>query len=101
MLTDPYIILGLDREPTDEDVRKAYLEAIRLCPPEKDADTFQRIQMAYDVIKTKRQRMELKLFNRQSPTLEDILGQAISQPPVSTQRPNLSTIQALLRQSFK
>lgn len=97
MLQDPYIILEINLNASDEDVRKAYLMAIRLCPPEKNTLAFQRIQVAYDSIKTKRQRIEHNLFNSVIPSPEDIMAQAASFQSSSTkQRPSLKTLQALL-----
>jgi len=101
MLNDPYIILELNRKASDEDVRKTYLKAIQLCPPEKDADGFQRIKVAYDAVKTKQQRIEFDLFNYETPSLEDIVGQAASRSSGTTRRPSLSTIQALLVPTIK
>ncbi len=101
MLKDPYIILALDRKTTDEEVRKAYLEAIRLCPPEKDAEVFQQIQTAYDAIKTHRLRLQRELFHYQSPSPEDLIAQAVSNSSTSPQRPSLANFQALLNRSTK
>jgi len=101
MLKDPYIILALDRKTTDEEVRKAYLEAIRICPPEKDAKMFQQIQSAYDAIKTHRQRLQRELFNYQLPSPEDLIAQAASNSTMSPQRPSLANFQALLHRSTK
>jgi len=96
MLTDPYLILGLNRKPTDEDVRKAYLKAIRICPPEKDSETFHRIQVAYDEIKTQRLRLAKKMFNYQLPSPEDFIMEAVSKSPTSSVRPSLAAFKALL-----
>ena len=102
MLKDPYIILGLERQKvTDEAVRKAYLNAIRACPPENDAAAFKRIQSAYATIKTKRQRMEHELFNYQFPSAEDIIAQAAYSTTEPPGRPSLASIQALLRYTLK
>jgi len=101
MLKDPYIILSLDRKTTDEEVRKAYLEAIRLYPPEKDTEVFQQIQIAYDDIKTHRLRLQRELFHYQLPSPEDLVAQAASHSSTSPQRPTLANFQALLNRSTK
>lgn len=102
MLKDPYTILELDRQKiSDEDVRKAYLNAIRFCPPEKDADAFQRVQAAYDSIKTHRQRIAYDLIDYQFPSAEDIIAQAARHSTEPQGRPSLASIQALLRYTTK
>ncbi len=57
-----YFILGLDLNTTDEEIRKRYLELIKLHTPEKDPDRFQEITSAYEQIKTHRSRILGKLF---------------------------------------
>ncbi len=102
MLKDPYTILGLERQKvSDEDVRQAYINAIRLCPPENNADAFQRVQAAYDAIKTKRQRIKHDLFDYQFPSAEDIIAQAARHSTEIPGRPSLASIQALLRYTIK
>ena len=38
-MTDPYGVLGVPDTADDAAIRAAYLEAIRLCPPERDKGT--------------------------------------------------------------
>ena len=62
-LLDPYIILGLDpSEATDETVRQAYLRKLKEYPPDRDARLFQRIHQAYQILQTRKNRRNLKLF---------------------------------------
>ena len=96
-MLDPYLILGVSRETTDDEVRKAYLIAIRNCPPEQDSVRFQRAQRAYDTIKTQRLRLKHGLFNHEPPTAEDLLAQAAKQFTTRCARPDIATFQALLR----
>ena len=96
-MLDPYLILDVPRQTTDDEVRKAYLKAIRDCPPEQDSARFQRIQRAYDTIKTQRLRLKHGLFNHEPPMPEDLMAQAATRFTPNPARPDLATFQALLR----
>ncbi len=62
-MIDPYQILEIDSEnATDESVRKAYLNATRKHPPDRDPKNFERIRYAYNMIQTETKRLELDLF---------------------------------------
>lgn len=97
MLKNPYLILGIEKTTTDDAVRKAYLNAIRQCPPEKDAVIFQSIQSAYEQIKTHRLRLAYHLFNAQTPSAADLLAHVAMKTEKKPQRPTAAMIRALLR----
>jgi DnaJ-class molecular chaperone len=62
-MIDPYQILGVDsHKTTDEAVRKAYMEAIKKHPPDRDPKAFERIRNAYDLIDVEQKRIQLDLF---------------------------------------
>ncbi len=61
MLTS-HLTLGLDIGASDEEIRKRYLELIKLHTPEKDPDRFQKITRAYEKISSSRRRIRTKLF---------------------------------------
>ncbi len=48
---DPYRILGLVPEADEGQVRRAYSQAVRRCPPETDAPGFTRIRQAYELLR--------------------------------------------------
>lgn len=62
-VTNPYDVLGLTREVTDEQVREAYLRLVRSFPPDTEPKTFNRVSEAYDKIKDERARLEYDLFS--------------------------------------
>ena len=62
-VTNPYDVLGLTREVTDEQVREAYLRLVRSFPPDTEPETFNRVSAAYDKIKNERARLEYDLFS--------------------------------------
>ncbi|MCB9883533.1 MAG: J domain-containing protein [Planctomycetes bacterium] len=59
---NPFSILGVTPEATDEDIRLAYLEAVKRHPPERDAERFQAIVQAFQSIRTEEDRRKRDLF---------------------------------------
>jgi len=58
-----YLTLGLSPDVSDYDIRKSYLDLVKKNTPEKNPDRFRQITEAYEKIKTKRRRIESKIFN--------------------------------------
>lgn len=68
----PYAVLGLDTElVSDEEVRNAYLERVRVHPPETDPDQFQIIHAAYEAIQTEQKRL-LRRYDQPVPDWQDL-----------------------------
>jgi DnaJ-class molecular chaperone len=61
---NPFHLLGVARTACDEEIRSAYLGAIKESPPERDARRFAELTRAYESIKDERSRFEYILFNR-------------------------------------
>ncbi|MGE3540514.1 MAG: molecular chaperone DnaJ [Candidatus Tectimicrobiota bacterium] len=59
---DPFAVLGLDDSADDAAVRAAYLQALRLAPPDRDPTGFQRLRAAYDTLRNADSRLDLRLF---------------------------------------
>lgn len=45
-----YEVLGVSKDATKEEIRKAYAKKIRECPPNENRDEFSKIQDAYDIL---------------------------------------------------
>jgi len=60
---NPYLVLGVPREADDATIRRAYLEAIKLAPPDRDPLRFQALNVAYEQIKDETSRHRYTLFN--------------------------------------
>ncbi len=71
-MQDPYLLLGVSPEATDDQIHQAYLERVRRCPPEKDARRFQELHYAYETIKTPKRRLHYTLFDASLPGPEDL-----------------------------
>lgn len=94
-MSDPYLILGLEPGAEDGEIRQAYLEAIRRCPPEKDPDRFQALNQAYEVVKTRQRRLRYRLFDTQLPDPETLFERACRSS--SAGRPGVALFAAVLR----
>lgn len=64
---DPYAVLGVGRQASDEEVRRAYFQQVRLHPPEREPDTFREIRDAYERLRTPDTRARTDLFMLQPP----------------------------------
>lgn len=73
----PFEILGIDEDADDEAIKKAYLRAVRACPPERDADAFRRVREAYELISDEKQRHAYRLFHYAPPDLAAALRRAV------------------------
>ena len=47
-MSDPYLVLRVRPGASLEDIRRAYLEQVRLHPPEHDPEAFKRVRAAYE-----------------------------------------------------
>lgn len=47
MEQDPWSVLGIDEDASDERIRQAYLEAVKDHPPDRDPEGFERVRDAY------------------------------------------------------
>jgi curved DNA-binding protein CbpA len=59
---DPFTVLCVSEQAGDEEIRQAYLQKIRECPPERDEAQFERIRDAYEMIKDANRRARRRLI---------------------------------------
>ena len=88
-MPDPYTILGLPPDSTDDTIRRQYLALIRTHSPERDPDRFAEIREAYEKLRDPVVRLRYQLFEAgRDDSLEAIIADAkahTSQRRVSTQ----------------
>ena len=60
---DPYQVLGIEPDASDEAIRAAYLRKIQDHPPERDAEAFERVRDAYAELRDPRERTRRRLFS--------------------------------------
>ena len=58
----PYLVLGLSPSATTQEIRRRYLELVRVHRPGRDPERLQRITAAYEALKDDRERVRTALF---------------------------------------
>lgn len=58
----PYVVLGVDSNASDKEIRKAYLDAIKVASPESNPKRFQALNQAYESIKDETARHRYSIF---------------------------------------
>jgi curved DNA-binding protein CbpA len=64
---NPYLILRSSPRASDAEIRRAYLDAIRKFPPERQPERFQTISRAYEQIRDEKSRLKYFLGDRTPP----------------------------------
>jgi len=73
VLFDPFQVLGISPEATDEQVRSAYFQKVREFPPERDPEGFKRIRKAFERVQSEEDRITAILGRyHASPAVEEI-----------------------------
>ncbi len=62
-MIDPYEVLGVSAEATEEQIRQRYLALVREFPPEQEPKRFAEVRAAYDQLRDPVASMERRLFN--------------------------------------
>lgn len=55
-MNDPWKVLGVRPDASDEEVRAAWLARVKEHPPERSPEEFERIRDAYDTLRDPRRR---------------------------------------------
>jgi curved DNA-binding protein CbpA len=95
---NPFVVLDLPPDCTDEQVRDAYHRLLRQYPPETFPVEFQAIQEAANALKTERDRWRVHLFHH-PPELEAPLEvlHRFSKLPGRSRPPGYPAFKSLLR----
>jgi curved DNA-binding protein CbpA len=81
-MSDPYTILGLAPDSTDEVIRRRYLQLVRTYTPERAPERFAAIREAYDKLRDPVSRLRYRVFEAgQDDTLEAIIADAKARVP--------------------
>ena len=76
-MKNPFILLGIPETADDEAIKKAYLQQVRQHPPEREPEQFQAIRLAFEAIKTHRDRLRYRLFQLETPEVEALVETAL------------------------
>jgi curved DNA-binding protein CbpA len=74
-MTDPYQVLGIGPEASEEEIRRRYLELVRRHPPDRDPAKFAAVRQAYEKLRDPVERLKSKLFDvESSETMDDVMA---------------------------
>jgi curved DNA-binding protein CbpA len=59
---NPWVMLGVDEDANDQQIRQAYLLKVREYPPDKSPQEFERIREAYECLLDPQRRSKQKLL---------------------------------------
>ena len=76
-MKNPFVLLGVPENADDETIKKAYLQQVRQHPPEREPEQFQAIRLAFEAIKTRRDRLRYRLFQQEAPDVEALVETAL------------------------
>ncbi|MGR9054103.1 MAG: J domain-containing protein [Gammaproteobacteria bacterium] len=76
----PYEILGVAPESDDDQIKAAYLEKVKDCPPDRDQERFQIIRDAYEAVKDAKSRINYALFHVPDADFGALLDVALTLP---------------------
>jgi DnaJ-class molecular chaperone len=62
-MIDPYEVLSVSPDATEEQIRQRYLALVREFPPEQEPKRFAEIRQAYDQLRDPVVSLERRLFN--------------------------------------
>lgn len=80
---DPFVILGLDHNASESEVRRRYLELVKQHPPETDPARFREIHAAYESARDPLIRAErLVMPSTRMPEWSEVLEQQKRNPPL-------------------
>lgn len=83
-MKSPYEILEVAEFASDSEIKQAYLQKVKLNPPDRDHEKFQQIHSAYETIKNVTNREKYALFNFPEADFDALLDQAfIAVQPLS------------------
>lgn len=90
---DPYTVLGIDPESSDDAIRAAYLAKLKQFPPDRAPREFEQVRDAYDLLRDRRRRAGYTLFgaNPDAP-LESLLAGMENQRPFTGPGPWLAVL---------
>lgn len=76
-MNDPLEVFGLAPGASEDEIRRRYLELVRLHPPERSPDRFAEIRAAYDALSDPVHRFKQQFFElKTNDTMEDIVARA-------------------------
>ncbi len=93
----PFEILETPEDSDDKSIKKAYLQMVKRYPPERFPAEFQRVRVAYERVKTLKDRLRFAVFNTTLPEVEELILDIRASR--QGKRPDIEMLRKLLRTS--
>ena len=93
-MNNPFEILMVSPDATDEAIKRAYLQKVKEYPPDQAPEQFQAVRSAYESVQNHKARLAYSLFHIEQPNA-DALSQALLQN-TSIQRPDEALFMRML-----
>lgn len=77
-MSEPFEVLGLGPDPSEEEVRRRYLDLVRQFPPDRSPQRFAEIRHAYDQLRDPVARLQQRIFLFRSAETSETLDPVIS-----------------------
>jgi curved DNA-binding protein CbpA len=65
--SDPYAVLGVSRQATAAEIKRAYFSLVRQHSPEEEPENFKKLRAAYEKLRSTEVKQETDLFLPQPP----------------------------------
>jgi len=98
-MLDPFFVLDLPHDASDEDVEARYRALLTKLPPDSEPERFATLRAAYDALKTPHGRVDALLF-RFDQTGGAVEGLAAWLADAPRRPPSLDVLRALARESL-
>lgn len=73
-----YEILNVSADASDDEIKLAYLQQVKIYPPDHHQQQFQLIHQAYESIKDHTQRIKYALFSLIEANFDEVIDQSLS-----------------------
>ncbi len=83
-MKDPFSVLGVDENASDDEIKRRYLALVRDYPPDREPERFQTYRAAFEALHTERQRLAAKLLAPHKTALTRL--KTMSLPPPEARR---------------
>jgi len=86
MATDPFFILGVDEDASDDEIKRRYLALVRSFPPDREPERFQTYRAAFEALRTERDRLAAKLLAQHGGALVRVEAACLPSPEARLNR---------------
>jgi curved DNA-binding protein CbpA len=95
-MNDPFTVLGVGENASDDQIKQRYLALVRAFPPDREPERFQAYRAAYEAVHDQRKRLEAKLLRTNDAALSRLKLAVVAPSRPVCARATKATVTALL-----